>query len=176
MYDYFLGGRDNHEVDREAAEQVIQEAPEVIASARANRDFLLRAVRFLTGRGIRQILDVGTGIPTTPNTHEAGRKAAPDLRVVYVDNAPIVAAQAGGRLTNTPGTHFALGDVRQPEAILAHPVVEEFIDFGEPVGLLLVAVLHFVKDEEDPAGIIRTLAARLPAGRPASTAATWRRG
>ncbi len=164
MYDYYLGGRDNYEVDREAAERVIAMAPEAPASARANRAFMRRAVRTVVRGGVRQIIDIGTGIPTSPNTHEVARQVAPDVRVAYVDNDPIVAAHAGARLTNTSGTGFVLADVRDPKAILGHPVVQELIDFDQPVAVLLVAVLHFVKDEEDPAGILATLTGELPHG------------
>ncbi|MER0484039.1 SAM-dependent methyltransferase [Streptomyces sp. Edi2] len=164
MYDYYLGGWDNYEVDRVAAERVIEVHPQVRLSARANRAFMRRAVRELTACGIRQIIDIGTGIPTSPNTHEVARETAPDTRVVYVDNDPIVATHAGARLTNTERTGFVLGDVRDPKALLDHPTVRELIDFDRPVALLLVAVLHFVRDDEDPAGLIATLAEALPAG------------
>lgn len=164
MYDYYLDGWDNYEVDRQAAERVIEVHPQVRLSARANRAFLRRAVREVVGGGIRQIIDVGTGIPTSPNTHEVAREVAPDVKVAYVDNDPIVATHAGAKLTNAGGAGFALGDVRDPGAILADPVVRELIDFDRPVALLLVAVLHFVKDEEDPAGIVAAFAEALPSG------------
>ncbi|MFI1797355.1 SAM-dependent methyltransferase [Streptomyces sp. NPDC020379] len=164
MYDYYLGGWDNYEVDRQAAEHVIQVHPQVRLSARANRAFLRRAVRDCVRDGIRQIIDIGTGIPTSPNTHEVAHESAGDVRVAYVDNDPIVATHAGAKLTGAGHAAFVLGDVREPEAVLAHPVVRGLIDFTEPVALLLVAVLHFVKDEEDPAGIVATLGAALPSG------------
>ncbi|MGW1074725.1 SAM-dependent methyltransferase [Streptomyces sp. NPDC002537] len=164
MYDYYLGGWDNYEVDRQAAEHVIQAHPQVKLSARANRAFLQRAVRECVRDGIRQIIDIGTGIPTSPNTHEVARETADDVRVAYVDNDPIVATHAGAKLTNAGRAAFVLGDVRRPEEILAHPVVRELVDFTEPVALLLVAVLHFVKDEEDPAGIVAALGDALPSG------------
>ncbi|QZY19117.1 SAM-dependent methyltransferase [Streptomyces decoyicus] len=164
MYDYYLGGWDNYEVDRVAAERVIEVHPQVRHSARANRAFLRRAVRELVTGGIRQIIDIGTGIPTSPNTHEMARETAPETRVVYVDNDPIVATHAGARLTNTERTGFVLGDVRDPKAVLDHPTVRELIDFDQPVALLLVAVLHFIRDDEDPAGIVAALADALPAG------------
>jgi hypothetical protein len=164
MYDYYLGGRDNYAVDRRAADRIIEDSPGILASARANRAFLHRAVRTVVEGGIRQILDVGTGIPTSPNTHEVARQVAADTRVVYVDNDPIVATHAGAKLTNTRGTGFALGDVREPAKLLESPEVRRLIDFGQPVALLLVAVLHFVTDEEDPAGIVAALTDPLPAG------------
>ena len=164
MYDYYLGGRDNYEVDREAAQRVIDFLPDIIPAARANRDFLERAVRHLTDNGIRQIIDIGTGIPTSPNTHEIAHSVSPDIRVAYVDNDPIVATHAGAKLTGSGNTGFFLGDARDPRSILEHPTIGELIDFGRPVGLMLVALLHFVKDEEDPAGIVATLRDALPAG------------
>ncbi|MEU3959599.1 SAM-dependent methyltransferase [Streptomyces buecherae] len=164
MYDYYLGGKDNYEIDREAAERVIAMAPEARPSARANRQFLLRAVQHAVRQGVRQIIDIGTGIPTSPNTHEAARQIAPDVRVAYVDNDPIVATHAEARLTNTPGVGFLLADARQPRHILDHSTVRKLIDFDQPVAVLLLAVLHFVKDEEDPAGIVAALRDALPAG------------
>jgi hypothetical protein len=164
MYDYYLGGRDNYEVDRAAAEQVIQMVPDARPSARGNRDFMQRAVRTVVRAGVRQILDIGTGIPTSPNTHEIAREVDPGVRVAYVDNDPIVAAHAGARLTNTGNAGFLLADAREPEAILNHSVVRDLIDFDEPVALMLVAVIHFINDEEDPAGILATLTKALPKG------------
>ena len=115
--------------------------------------------------GIRQIIDIGTGIPTSPNTHEVARETAPDTRVVYVDNDPIVATHAGARLTNTERTGFVLGRRARPQgACWTTPTVRELIDFDQPVALLLVAVLHFIRDDEDPAGIVAALADALPAG------------
>ncbi|MFE0047723.1 SAM-dependent methyltransferase [Streptomyces albireticuli] len=164
MYDYYLGGWDNYEVDRQAAEHVIRVHPQVRLSARANRAFMTRAVRDVVRDGVRQIIDIGTGIPTSPNTHEVAREIDPGVRVAYVDNDPIVATHAGAKLTNAGRAAFVLGDVREPGAVLAHPVVRDLIDFSEPVAVLLVAVLHFVKDEEDPAGIVATFADALPSG------------
>ncbi|MGP3951595.1 SAM-dependent methyltransferase [Streptomyces sp. 7N604] len=164
MYDYYLGGRDNYEVDRVAAERVIGEIPEIRPTAQANRAFLRRAVKFVVESGIRQVVDIGTGIPTSPNTHEVAQAVSPDVRVAYVDNDPIVASHAGARLTGTSNTSFALADVRKPESVLEHPGIRKVIDFDEPVALLLVAVLHFVRDEEEPGRIVATLAEALPAG------------
>ncbi|MFE2431544.1 SAM-dependent methyltransferase [Streptomyces sp. NPDC059373] len=164
MYDYFLGGRDNYEVDRAAADRVIELIPEIRPSARANRGFLQRATRFVADQGIRQIIDIGTGIPTSPNTHEIAQAVSPDVRVAYIDNDPIVAAHAGARLVGTGNTGFFLGDVREPETILRHPTISELIDFDQPVALLLVALLHFVTDKEEPARLVRTLAEALPQG------------
>ncbi|MGY0057082.1 SAM-dependent methyltransferase [Streptomyces sp. LZ34] len=164
MYDYYLGGWDNYEVDRRAADRILEGTPTIRGTARANREFLLRAVRTVVAGGIRQIIDIGTGIPTSPNTHEIAREIAPETRVVYIDNDPIVATHASAKLTNTGGTGFALGDVRKPAEVLDRPAVREFVDFTKPVAVLLVAVLHFVKDEEDPAGIVAALTERLVPG------------
>ncbi len=164
IYDYLLGGWDNYEVDRQAAERVIDLAPDARVSVRANRDFLRRAVRMVVGAGVRQILDIGTGIPTSPNTHEVAGESAPGVRVAYVDNDPIVATHAGAKLTNAGNAGFALADVRDPRSVIEHPLVNEMIDFSRPVALLLVAVLHFIEDSEDPAGIINALTERLVPG------------
>ncbi|MFD7921134.1 SAM-dependent methyltransferase [Streptomyces sp. NPDC059740] len=164
MYDYYLGGRDNYEVDREAAQQALDASPQIRAAVRINRAFLRRAVRTVVAAGVRQVIDLGTGIPTSPNTHEVAREVAPDTRVVYVDNDPIVATHAGARLTNTPGTGFVLADIREPKSVLESPVVRELIDFDQPVAVSMLAVLHFVTDAEDPAGIVRTFADAVPAG------------
>jgi hypothetical protein len=164
MYDFYLGGRDNYEVDREAAQRVIDNLPEMVPAARANRHFLRRAVRFLAESGIRQFIDIGTGIPTSPNTHEIAQAVSADARIAYVDNDPIVATHAGARLTGTGNTGFFLGDLRDPRTILEHPTIGDLIDFDQPVALLLLAVLHFVKDDEDPAGIVATLRDALPDG------------
>ncbi|GGV76942.1 hypothetical protein GCM10010512_38540 [Streptomyces thermoviolaceus subsp. thermoviolaceus] len=165
MYDYFLGGKDNYEVDQVAAEKVIAKAPEVREGVRANRDFLLRAVRHVVGEyGIRQILDVGTGLPTEPNVHQVAHAIAPETRVVYVDNDPIVSTHSMALLDGTDHTSVVLADLRQPQELLAHPEVRRLIDFDRPVALLLVAVVHFLADSDDPDGIVATLRDALPAG------------
>ena len=164
MYDYWLGGRDNYEVDRDAAEQVLSTLPRMRDAVRENRAFMRRAVRAVVAEGARQIIDIGTGIPTSPNTHEVARAIAPDTRVVYIDNDPIVRVHADARLTRTPGTGFALADLRDPEGILSHPTVKSLIDFGEPVALLLVAVLHFLTDLDRPDLIVARLRDALPSG------------
>ncbi|QNP69021.1 SAM-dependent methyltransferase [Streptomyces roseirectus] len=165
MYDYFLGGKDNYPVDQEAAERFIAAAPEVKVAVRANRDFMRRAVRHVVGEGgIRQILDIGTGLPTEPNVHQIAREIAPETRVAYVDNDPIVGTHSMALLDDDEGISVVLADLREPRAILDHPDVRKVIDLNEPVALLLVAVLHFVKDEEDPAALMTTLLDALPAG------------
>ncbi|MFG1807549.1 SAM-dependent methyltransferase [Streptomyces sp. NPDC049040] len=164
MYDYYLGGKDNYEVDREAAQQVIDLFPDAVPSALGNRAFMHRAVRFLAESGIRQIIDIGTGIPTSPNTHQVAHEVSPDIRVAYVDNDPIVATHAGAHLLGTGNTGFFLGDLRDPESILGHPTIGKLIDFDQPVGLMLVAILHFIRDDEDPAGLVAAYRDALPAG------------
>jgi hypothetical protein len=145
--------------------QILSGFPEVRQIALANRAFLGRAVRFLAAEaGIRQFIDIGTGIPSAGNVHEVAGQAAPGARVVYVDNDPIVNVHANALLTGSGTTAIVLADLRDPAAILAHPVVRELIDFTHPVGLLLVAILHFIRDEEDPAGIVATLRDALPEG------------
>jgi len=165
MYNAYLGGNDNYPADRAAVRQIVRDFPEVPAIALANRAFLQRAVRFLAAEaGIRQFIDIGTGIPSAGNVHEVAGRAAPGTRVVYVDNDPIVHVHANALLTGSGTTGIVLADLRDPAAILAHPVLRELIDFTRPVALLVVAILHFVKDEEDPAGIVATLRDSLPAG------------
>ncbi|HZD69125.1 MAG TPA: SAM-dependent methyltransferase [Actinomycetes bacterium] len=157
MYDYFLGGKDNFPADRKAAEAILTTAPEARDLARQNRAFLQRAVRFLAGEaGIRQFLDIGTGIPTQGNVHEIAHAVAPDARVVYVDIDPIVLTH-GRALLASPNTTIVLGDLREPAAILADAEVRRMIDFDQPVAVLLVAILHFVRDEEGPAEIAARL-------------------
>jgi S-adenosyl methyltransferase len=163
MYDAYLGGKDNYAADREAVRQILRAFPEVRAMARANREFMQRAVRFLAGEaGIRQFIDIGTGIPAAGNVHEVAGQVAPGARVVYVDNDPIVHVHANALLTGSGTTSIVLADLRDPEAILAHPKVRELIDFGQPVALLLVAILHFLAEGEDPVGIVATLRDALP--------------
>jgi hypothetical protein len=164
MYDYFLGGSDNHDADREAAQRVIDLFPDIVPTVKANRAFLRRAVRYMVESGVRQIVDIGTGIPTSPNTHEVAREVSPDVRVAYVDNDPVVAQQAGTHLLGDGSTGFFLADLRDPDAVLGHPAVRELIDLDQPVGLMLLAVLHFVGDEEDPAGLVAAYRDALPAG------------
>jgi hypothetical protein len=141
MYDFYLGGKDNYAVDQEAAREILQAVPEVRDMARENRAFLQRAVRFLVGEaGIRQIIDIGTGIPAAGNVHEVTREMAPDVRVIYVDNDPIVHVHASALLTRAGSTRIVLADLREPETILAHPKVRELIDLSQPVALLLGGV------------------------------------
>jgi len=131
MYDALLGGKDNYTPDRQAVRQLLKVAPEARDSARANRAFLQRAVRFLAGEaGIRQIIDIGTGIPAAGNVHEVAAQVAPDTRVAYVDNDPIVHVHANALLTDSGTTSIVLAGLREPEAVLAHPKVRALIDFS----------------------------------------------
>ncbi|WP_152626652.1 SAM-dependent methyltransferase [Streptacidiphilus carbonis] len=165
MYDYFLGGKDNFAVDREAAEQVISAFPAILETTRANRAFLGRAVRYAAREGVRQFLDIGTGIPTQANTDQVAHAVAPDARVLYVDNDPIVLRHADALMAQADGrkrTRVLLGDLRQPEQILSE--ARKLLDFDQPVALMLVAILHFIQDEEKPGEIVRSLVEALPPG------------
>jgi hypothetical protein len=164
MYNFYLGGRDNYEVDREAAQRVIDLAPQLVPMAKANRAFMHRAVRFVVESGVRQIIDIGTGIPTSPNTHQVAQEVSQDVRVAYVDNDPIVATHAGAHLVGDGETGFFLADLRDPDSILKHPAIGRLIDFDQPVALMLLAVLHFVQDDEDPAGLVAAYRDALPKG------------
>jgi S-adenosyl methyltransferase len=167
MYDYFLGGKNNFAVDRETAEKALRSWGTVRTAARENRAFLGRAVRFLVAEaGVRQFLDIGTGLPSANNVHEVAQGLVPSCRVVYVDNDPIVLAHARALLTSSPEgrTAYIHADLREPEAILADPVTAATLDFSQPVALMLVAVLHFVPDEAQPRRIVGTLLGALPSG------------
>ncbi|MCK2221786.1 SAM-dependent methyltransferase [Actinomadura sp. ATCC 31491] len=157
LYDYYLGGKDHFPADREAAERILKVAPEVRAAARANRAFLGRAVRHLAEAGIRQFLDVGTGLPTQESVHQVAAKVAPGSQVVYVDVDPVVLVHARALLSGQPGTAVVQGDLRKPAEILGHPEVLGAIDFSRPVGVLLVAIMHFVAESDRPKEILATL-------------------
>lgn len=148
MYDYYLGGTDNFEADREAAERILAIEPAVRTNTRANRQFLVRAVRHLAEQGITQFIDLGTGIPTSPNVHEVAREIQPDARIVYVDNDP-VAASYGRELSEADdGIVFVEADVRRPSNIASHPAVQRSIDFTRPIAVLIVSLLHFFDDAD----------------------------
>jgi hypothetical protein len=167
MYDYYLGGKDNFAADRETAQRVLRSLPEVRIAARENRAFLVRAVRYLAAEaGVRQFLDIGTGLPTASNVHEVAQHVAPSSRVVYVDNDPLVLAHARALLTSVPKgrTAYIQADLRDPAAILSDPVTRKILDFSQPIALMLVAILHFVPDEDNPTKIIDTLLGALPPG------------
>ena len=166
MYDFFLGGKDNYAADRETALDVMAAFPSVPIAARENRAFMHRATRMLAERGVRQWLDIGTGIPTSPNLHEVAQRIAPECRVVYVDNDPIVLAHAQALLTSSPQgrTAYIEADAADPEAILGSQELGETLDLSRPVALSLNALLHFVTDERDPYGIVKRLMDALPSG------------
>ncbi|HLS79360.1 MAG TPA: SAM-dependent methyltransferase [Nocardia sp.] len=149
IYDYFLGGKDWYEADRAAAEQIEQSIPNVRLLARTNREFMHRAIRFLAERGIRQFLDIGTGIPTEPNLHQVAQEIAPDARVVYADNDPIVLAHARALLVGTPEgrTEYLHADITEPRSILDAPQLRDTLDFSQPVALSVIALAHFVTGE-----------------------------
>jgi hypothetical protein len=165
VYDYWLGGKDNFAADREAAERVLAVSPGLRWRIQANRRFLARAVRYLAEEaGIRQFLDIGTGIPSANNTHQVAQEAAPDARIVYVDNDPIVLSHARALLTSGPrgATQYVHGDAREPGPIIESAA--ETLDFRQPVALMLIGVLHLIQDSEDPWGLVAWLMAQLPAG------------
>ncbi|MFF5173588.1 SAM-dependent methyltransferase [Micromonospora sp. NPDC000089] len=166
-YDYWLGGKDNFAADRASGDAVAAAYPAIRTTVIENRRFMRRATRHLAAEaGIRQFLDIGTGIPTSPNMHEIAQDAAPGARVVYVDNDPIVLAHARALLTSAPGgaTAYIDADLRDPERILKHPDLLATLDLDRPVGLMLVAILHFLTDADDPYGIVRRLVEALPPG------------
>jgi hypothetical protein len=165
-YDYLLGGKDNFAADREAADEIVARHPTARLSVHENRWFLHRAVRFMASQGIRQFLDVGTGIPTSPNTHEIAQQVDPAARVVYVDNDPLVLVHARALLTSDPRgrTAYLEADLREPRRILDDPQLRETLDLSKPVGLLLIAVLHFIRDDDNPREILGTLIDALAPG------------
>ena len=154
IYDYHLGGNHNFAADRQAAEQIAAIMPELPLIMRANRAFLARAVHFLVDAGIRQFLDLGSGIPTVGNVHEIAQRAAPGSRVAYVDLDPVAVAHSQALLRGNPDAVAVHADLRDTERVLARPEIRKLIDFSQPVGVLMVAVLHFVPDRDDPAGIV----------------------
>lgn len=165
MYDAFLGGKDNFAADREAAAKVLAEFPEVRVLAKENRKFLGRAVRFLAEQGVRQFIDIGAGLPSGNSVHEVAAEVSPDARVVYVDHDPVAVAHARALLTGS-GRDVAVvqRDMRDPDSILEHPDTRALIDFTRPVGILLLAVLHFLPDSDDPEGVVAKLCARMAPG------------
>jgi hypothetical protein len=164
IYDYLLDGKDNYPADREVAEQLIAIAPVARDVVQDNRAFLRRAVRFLTREaGIRQFIDLGSGLPTQGNVHEIAQAIAPDARVVYVDNDTMVVTHSRALLAGD-NTLAIQADLREPDVILRHPQVRELIDFHQPVALLLVAILHFIPDDQDPLGIVARFRDALPTG------------
>jgi hypothetical protein len=165
VYDYWLGGKDNFAADREAAEQVIAVRPTILADVRANRAFLGRVVRYLTTEaGIRQFLDIGTGLPSAENTHEVAQSVAPESRVVYTDNDPIVLSHARALLTSTPEgvTAYVDADVRDTAHVLEE--ARKTLDLSAPVAVMLIAILHHLPDDDDPYGIVARLMEGVPSG------------
>jgi hypothetical protein len=167
IYDYFLGGKNHFAADRATADQILQANPAIRVAARENRAFLGRAVSYLAAEaGIRQFLDIGTGLPTTGNVHEVAQAIAPTSRVVYVDNDPLVLTHARALLSSTPAgrTAYIHADLRDPRAILDDPATREVLDLSQPTALIMLATLHLIQDEDKPAEIIATLLDALPPG------------
>jgi hypothetical protein len=167
VYDFLLGGKDNFPADRAAAEEFVKMAPDLPQAARANRHFMRRVTRHLAEvEGIRQFLDIGTGLPTSPNLHEVVQEVAPESRVVYVDNDPIVLVHARALLTGTPEglTKYLHADLFEPEAILASDEVRETFDLSRPVALSLFSILHFIEDDQVVANVVSRLMAPLAEG------------
>lgn len=164
MYDYFLGGKDHFQADREAADQVISIYPEASTLARANRRFVTRAVWYLAEHGITQYVDCGCGMPTSPTVHEIARQVRPDARVVYVDNDPVVAAHYRSVCNGDEGLAFIECDIRAMQDILNHWQFERTIDLAAPLAFLCAAVLHFIPDVDQPKGIAAALRWRMVPG------------
>jgi O-methyltransferase involved in polyketide biosynthesis len=165
IWNYWLGGKDNFAVDREAGDRVAAMLPIIVAQARADRAFLGRAVRYLAGpAGVRQFLDIGTGLPTADNTHQVAQRVAPEARIVYVDNDPLVLSHARALLTSSPEGRcdYLDADLREPEKVLAGAA--QTLDFTQPVALLLLGVLHHIPSTDQAQEIVRQLVAALPPG------------
>ena len=165
LYDYYLGGTNNFEVDRVAGEKLRAALPDLYDAAWANRGFHQRAAIWMAREhGIRQFIDLGSGLPTQGNTHAAVRRVISDARVVYVDHDPMVRAMSEDILSGVPYARVVTADMRQPEIVLKHPELRALIDFSQPAGLLMTAVLHFVADGSDPRGLVRQYASALAPG------------
>lgn len=164
MYDFYLRGKTNFPADRLAAERLMAAVPGVRETTLANREFLGRAVTVMAEAGVRQFLDIGTGLPTQENVHEVALRAAPDSRVVYVDNDPVVLVHARALLADNPQTIAVRGDLVDPGAIVADPAVRAHLDFSRPVAVLLMAVLHFIPGHDQTAAIVATLRERMAPG------------
>jgi hypothetical protein len=165
VHDYWLGGKDNFAADRAAGDAVMEAYPGIVMSVRANRAFLARVVRFLTEEaGVRQFLDIGTGIPASNNTHEVAQSSAPESRVVYVDYDPVVLTHARALLTSAPGgvTDYIDADLRDPSKILREAA--STLDFSQPVAVMLIAIMHLIVDADDPYGLVGRLMSAVPAG------------
>jgi hypothetical protein len=165
FWDYLLGGKDNYPVDRAVGEQVLRIDPDLRDAARADRGFLERAVKYLVGeQGIRQLLDIGTGLPTANNTHEVAQATAPECRIVYVDNDPLVLVHARALLTSTPqgATDYLDADVRDPEKILRQAA--NTLDFGQPIALMLLGIINYIVDDAEAHTVVKLLLDALPSG------------
>jgi S-adenosyl methyltransferase len=165
VYNYLLGGKDNYQADRVAAELVAEAIPSIVPGVRANREFLRRAVQYLAGEaGIRQFLDIGTGLPTASNTHEVAQQAAPESRIVYVDNDPIVLAHARALLESSAAgvTAYIQADARDPETIIREAAAT--LDFSQPVAVMVLLVMQYIPDADDPHQIVARLMDAVPPG------------
>jgi S-adenosyl methyltransferase len=165
IWNYWLSGKDNFPADREVGEQVLEAFPGIVENARASRAFLARAVRYLAGEaGIRQFLDIGTGLPTANNTHDVAQQVAPESRIVYVDNDPIVLVHARALLTSTPegATAYIDADLRDPERIIRE--TGRTLDFGEPIAIMLMGILGHIADDDEAQSIVRRLVGAVPSG------------
>lgn len=163
-YDWFLGGSTNTPIDRAFAERILQVLPPAKTMAVDNRNFLRRVVTYLVENGVRQFIDIGSGIPTVGNVHQVARDLDPDVKVVYVDNDAVAVTQSRLMLREDPAAMVIDADLRHPETILGHHDVRALLDFDRPIALLMIAVLHFIPDRDDPAAIIAAYLARLPPG------------
>ena len=164
MYDYYLGGSHNFAVDRATAQAMIDVVPEAPLMAQANRAFLRRTVQFLVDAGIRQFLDIGSGIPTVGNVHEIAQRIAPESRVVYVDVDPVAVAHSREILNGNDRAAVVQEDLRRADRILANPQVRALLDFDQPIAVMIIAVLHFIPDSDDPGSILRTIREALAPG------------
>ena len=165
VYDYLLGGKDNFAADRAVGDRILASIPEIQVGVRAQRDVLGRVVRYLVGEaGLRQLLDIGSGLPTADNVHEIAQRVDPATRVVYLDNDPIVLSHAQALLADNKSTFVVDGDLRDPAGILAHPDVRKYLDWEQPIGLLMCGILHYILDEEHPADVVGALYRALPSG------------
>jgi hypothetical protein len=164
VYDFYLGGFHNFSSDREMAEQAIKDWPDLPLIMKSNRAFLRRAVSHLVDQGVRQFLDIGSGIPTVGNVHEVAQDLAPESRIVYVDLDPVAVAHSRAILADNPNATVMTGDLRKPDGILADLAQNDLLDLSRPIGLLMVAVLHFVGDQDAPDEAIATLRDALPGG------------
>jgi hypothetical protein len=165
VYDYLLGGKDNFAADRAVGDRMLASIPAVQLGVRAQRDALGRVVRYLVGEvGLRQLLDIGSGLPTADNVHEIAQRIDPATRVVYLDNDPVVLSHAAALLADDKSTFVVEGDLRDPAAILSHPNVRKHLDWEQPIGLVMCGILHYVLDEERPGDVVDTLYRALPSG------------